>query len=1652
MKNFFTLIAALLLFSAKVAAQTRTTIVSFDGTTTIATGGVATNSAQAVSTNSGSITFTNPCTTSTCRSQGWDGGNGTKYWLIGANTTGFTALQISFTQRSSDTGPRDFKLQYSINGTTWTDVGSVQTLISNTCVKTNNLILPSGVEQQLTLQLRWIMTSNVSVNLGVVQNNGGSNITDILVTGLPANPTTTSILPTSRNEGSSGFTITVDGTNFISGLSKVTWNGSKKGTTYVSPTRLTASINSADIADYGTALVGVTTTGAVATSNTQTFTILPYGTTPPVLTSDPNATVDNPFTITFPDNASWRTAITGIKVNGTLLSPSSYTISAGQIVFTPALDALLQTTGTKTIIVKATGYSSDVVSQTINPGLPNSLVFITQPAAPATYSGLLTTQPAVVLKDQYNNPELSGFTIIASVPGTQTGNWTLGGTTSIVTNSSGIATYANLTATNLTLSAYTASIIFTYSSISITSNTFNLPPPPPVNDDCSNAISLSSGVTQTGTFVSATSSPALSYDPTSKDVWYKFVAGCTAQHTITVNFTGGLNINVDFDVFTGTCPSSGTGIYTAHVNSGSTETKSSNYTAGTTYYIRVIDDGTTSAGNFTITVSVNPPAQPSSITGLSAPCEGSSQLYSVLNGVSLTYAWTLPTGWTGSLTTNSIAVVAGSASGTITVTPTNGCGIDGPAQTLAVTPVITALDPTAANANAGNGRLSITWTNVDCFDEVMVVATDNASVTSVPSGDGSAYVASNVFASSNPDNSVGLVVGEYCIYKGTSSSVSLIGLLNTNVYKIKIFTRWGTMWSSGVQITGTPVAASTGAFRSIVSGNWTDNTTWEKFNGTSWVPTSGSGDYPNYFGSDVTVEAGMNIKLNTTPVSVHNLTVNPGGKLWTGFYDTAQLKYVSVFGDVVCDGTIGNNNPNTADNISFNIDNSSCDISGSGKFSCARIRKLFDKNDPGGSNTTNLYIDMDIVGHWPGTVLYNASTPASTYATFFNVTLNSPFTFTCKDTAGSVAIDGLKGTGFYKAAGKFTINGTLTVGGALYLSTNNANSNGVNDPCTFEIGSTGVVNTGTIVILSSGIATHTFSIKPKGLLNVTDSSGFASFIKTNNIISIQQGSTIRYSANGGQEVLCGLTYSNLTIAGTGEKIISNANNVLTVSDTLTISSGSLAIGAKTLAINGFVRGNGTLTGSAASKMLIGPSTTLTGSPLGVIKFTPGFERLNVLTLDRDMKTNVYPGHAYYAVALSSKLDVDSLNLNQGIIATGHNLLTLLRYPANAYSTLNTRSYVATTDTAATAFTVGNTFDGSYGFRISGVKANTDTWFPVGADFIAPNRVWLNLGNGASTRDMTVVLTKGDITYTGSPRVSRIWYINASPNTAVSASMKLYYNSYPITSNYLVSQDELETGFVGTRVRLVEKANLSDNFFTNISNSLSDVQFNTRNGLERYALYTPSSTVYNGTQTGISSFGIFSAVDGDNVVLPVIFTAISAYRQQGIVKINWSVTSEVNIDHYEVERAGDSRLFTLLATANAHSAGATGSSYTANDTQPLTGTNYYRVKAVGKDGAILYTTVVSVTLGSDGKAGMIVYPNPVKNDKCTVQLNNLPAGTYNIALYNMAGRQITAKMVEHPGGTTNQSIYLPAGTAAGVYLIKLSGKTINMQTSVFVNHK
>jgi hypothetical protein len=115
----------------------------------------------------------------------WDHGTMNKFWQISFSSLDYQRLTISSRQQSSSTGPRDFKLQYSLDGLNWTDVPGANILVANnfTSGVLENINLPEECDNQSEVFLRWIMVNEISVAGGTVGSTGTNRIDDIIIWG-----------------------------------------------------------------------------------------------------------------------------------------------------------------------------------------------------------------------------------------------------------------------------------------------------------------------------------------------------------------------------------------------------------------------------------------------------------------------------------------------------------------------------------------------------------------------------------------------------------------------------------------------------------------------------------------------------------------------------------------------------------------------------------------------------------------------------------------------------------------------------------------------------------------------------------------------------------------------------------------------------------------------------------------------------------------------------------------------------------------------------------------------------------------------------------------------------------------------------------------------------------------------------------------------------------------------------------------------------------------------------------------------------------------------------------------------------------------------------------------------------------------------------
>jgi len=230
------------------------------------------------------------------------------------------------------------------------------------------------------------------------------------------------------------------------------------------------------------------------------------------------------------------------------------------------------------------------------------------------------------------------------------------------------------------------------------------------------------------------------------------------------------------------------------------------------------------------------------------------------------------------ITTSDITFTSGNKTGT---------AFAGGLQTIiAATPN----DVTTPAASVANASSSLSWVNpAGCYDEVLIVAAANTNNSGTPTGDGTAYTGNLTYGSGTP------LGNGFVVYKGATSPQVVNGLTNGTPYFYKFFTRLGTVWSAGVEVSATPVLASaaTDYFRSVASGDWGTLATWQSSpDSSTWIAAT---LIPGATASHVVVQSPDSVYL-TNARTTANLTIMSGAKFDAGAFVLSSTNRFNLFG------------------------------------------------------------------------------------------------------------------------------------------------------------------------------------------------------------------------------------------------------------------------------------------------------------------------------------------------------------------------------------------------------------------------------------------------------------------------------------------------------------------------------------------------------------------------------------------------------------------------------------------------------------------------------------------------------------------------------------------------------------------------------------
>ncbi len=282
---------------------------------------------------------------------------------------------------------------------TFTGVGLPALLASTHLDEGSGWLTPSAVSSTgmtVTVNAAGLAAGYYTGQVQITQSSGSPVQAgfDVTLTVAASPPSLSTLSPASATAGGSGFTLTVNGSGFLSGAT-VLWNSSSLTTIYVNTSQLTASVPASLISSHGTASVTATNPGAAA-SNALTFTInAPPAPTLSSLSPSSAVAAGPPFTLT---------------VNGSGFVNGSTVLWNGSTVSTSYVGGSQLTASIPANLIGSQGSASVTAT---NPGSApsNALTFTINPPASSI---TLTSYPKTIKMYASVKPRCDGAPIVVA--------------------------------------------------------------------------------------------------------------------------------------------------------------------------------------------------------------------------------------------------------------------------------------------------------------------------------------------------------------------------------------------------------------------------------------------------------------------------------------------------------------------------------------------------------------------------------------------------------------------------------------------------------------------------------------------------------------------------------------------------------------------------------------------------------------------------------------------------------------------------------------------------------------------------------------------------------------------------------------------------------------------------------------------------------------------------------------------------------------------------------------------------------------------------------------------------------------------------------------------------------------------------------------
>jgi hypothetical protein len=196
----------------------------------------------------------------------------------------------------------------------------------------------------------------------------------------------------------------------------------------------------------------------------------------------------------------------------------------------------------------------------------------------------------------------------------------------------------------------------------------------------------------------------------------------------------------------------------------------------------------------------------------------------------------------------------------------------------------------------------------------------------------------------------------------------------------------------------------------------------------------------------------------------------------------------------------------------------------------------------------------------------------------------------------------------------------------------------------------------------------------------------------------------------------------------------------------------------------------------------------------------------------------------------------------------------------------------------------------------------------------------------------------------------------------------------------------------------------------------------------------TSTAAVTSRTGMNGFSAF-AIGQSVLPLPIELLYFRGEATADYNHLYWSTASEINNDHFEVQRSSNGGDWNTIAEIQGNGTSSETHNYVFDDYFAEQGSNYYRLKQVDYNGQFTYSSVIHLEYHTGNMVVDNLHPNPTTGD-VNFDFQTPDATDVQIVITDMTGRVVVDEKRSVQAGRTSIAAKIAETEGAGIYSLKV----------------